>query len=105
MRRSDNPEYVEGFVGFSISKCGEFIHANITDWKDSIRDKPFAYRIRIKIPQEVLDAPHELEVLEDAEVVSKLTIETIETEVPIEEEPKEEVNDIIQSLREDLNES
>ena len=87
-RRTDDLTHVEGFVGFSLSEDGTYIHPTITDYKDSLRNKPFGYRIRIKIPQEVLDAAAELQILpeEDVEVVSKFSIEMIEHEEPLAED-------------------
>lgn len=87
-RMDDNPTHVEGFVGFSFSEDGTYLHHTITDWKDSIRNKKFGYKIRVRIPQEVLDAARELQPLpdEDVSITAKFTLEMIEHEEPFEEE-------------------
>jgi hypothetical protein len=82
MKISDNPTHVEAYLGFTISNCGEYLFPYVFDYKEGLRNKKFGYRVRIKIPQEVLEASHELTLLpeEDVKVVSKISIETIETE-------------------------
>lgn len=83
LNRADNPTYVEGYVGFSFSDDGKYILPYLTDYKEGIRNKKFAYRVRIPIPQEVLDAAPDLEAIE-GEITAKLTFEVIEREEPVE---------------------
>lgn len=85
VKREDNPTHVEAFVGFNFSEDGTYIHTTVTDYKDSVRNKKFAYRINIPIPEEVLRAAHELDTISGVEMVSRLKIEVIEHEEPMTE--------------------